>query len=208
MKININPLFDEFYSVRQDELAVTERHVELRTGGLSTCSALVVVGTDKKLLAHVDAESNISDLEKALTDHFDLSDPNLKIYVVVGDGGFGTDPELSLGRINQALDHLAISDRALFMPHFYTDFMKELVVRNEPSVEQKRIRTSETVQRDGLKYVFVTNALPERIIDLGNGSLKGTFGSGAYAKERVYEKAVIGPAQGGFKGLIGIYECR
>ena len=208
MKISINPLFDEFYTVLQDELAVTEKHVELRTSGLSTCSALVVVGTDKKLLAHVDAKSSINHLEKALTDHFDLSDPNLKIYVVPGDGGFGTGPELSLNRINQALDHLAISDKMRFMSHFYTDFMKDLVVRDDPSVEPKRIRASETVQKDGLKYVFVTNALPEQIVDLGNGSLQGTFGSGAYAKERVYEKAVIGPAQGGFKGLIGIYEVR
>lgn len=208
MKISINPAFDEFYSVKQDEVCVSDIDLELRTAGLSTCSALVIVGGGKHLLAHIDAKSNTHDLRTAISRNFELLNPDLKIYIIPGDGGFGVGPELSLDKITTTLEGLGINKQAITTP-IYTDFMKDLALRNGmPSIEAKRIRQSEIIQQDGLQYAFVTNALPEHIQDIENGSLRARFGSGAYATERVYNRAVIGTAQGGHNNLIGVYEAR
>jgi len=89
MQLNIvNDLNDENYYVKPGEVSYSDNGIELSTGGLYSCRALIVTRGKQKLLCHIYANSN--DKSKSVNPH-DLAqiikerfDPPINIYSAIG----------------------------------------------------------------------------------------------------------------------------
>lgn len=208
MKITLYPEAKEFYLVQQDEAVIINNDQNLRTRGLSTCSALIVCGGGKRLMAHVDALSNSYDLAQSINDHFDLSDDNLKLVIVPGTGDFGFT-DMSLNKIYEVLENFGLNQKAMNIP-IYKDFMKDLVFdsKGDVSVQNKAIPASEIMIKDGLSYRFATAAKENDVTELDGGKIKvsGSVIPGM-EYEHVYDNAVLGadPFENDFEGRVGVY---
>lgn len=204
MKITINPKYNKFYSVDMDEVAIAPENVELETGGMSTCTALVAKGQGRNLLAHVSADSNLEGLKQALSKNFNLADPNLKIFIIPGAGEKYEDvsedewltSDSTRDKVKKALNDLGsgLKDKTSILLGFYEAPYQSLFLDEDLYVSAHRFRKSEIVRKDDELYIIAETAHRNRVKDLGNGSV-GVCGyhrlnNGRYTQ--VYKNAVIG----------------
>lgn len=126
MKVTIASEAKPFYSVAQDEVVIASHAQELRTGGLVTCSALLIEDGNRKLMAHIDVQTNTHQLKNAIQDHINLNSPDLAIILVPGIDAKNPD-EHSQIRARETLSALGLQDRYVTDDFTYKDFMTDLV---------------------------------------------------------------------------------
>ncbi|HCM83617.1 MAG TPA: hypothetical protein DIS76_03520 [Rhodospirillaceae bacterium] len=165
-------------------------------GGVDTCSALVIYGQGKQLLAHVDAQSNIYVLRDTIQNNFDIDDPGLKVFLISGAGSMGSS-EISQSKITKTLALLGME--YTLDNHTYTAFWKDLVVtRGHHFEDSRRLPSSDFINQDGREYQFYSNVKPDDVEAIGNNRVN-MLGN-------IMEDTVIGPAKGGHEFLVGVYK--
>ncbi len=167
------PPSDDFYRVDQDRVIITE-DTELRTSGMTTCSAILVKQGSKRLLAHIaggsDAPSKINQLENCIRENFDLSDPGLEIVTVPGDGMEPTTQSMAI--LNKTCEQLGIQPKQF---NIYSSYYNDLVFdKTGATWETPKIRTPKEKQLDrgGLKYKFCFNVTPEHVRTNATGQIE------------------------------------
>jgi hypothetical protein len=210
MNIIIDPQINGFYKVDTDEAVVTRVGFELRTGGINTCSVLIIENGRRQLMAHITALSDTYSLRMAIQDSFDTKDPSLRAHVIRGCDVTGTGTAYSQEKIKSLLEDLGISQNTIEYPTLYTSLFKDLVLKNKSIFEDHHKKPQEEILRRGDKlYEFITNAPKEAVRDLGNGRIEHTFNSAGGRKiTRTYQDAIVGgPVPSSPEnGNVGIYK--
>lgn len=205
--VTIVPDIEKAYEVAQGEIAIALSHQELRTAGMTTCSAIVIRQKGKTLLGHIDAKTPVSLIVNAVKNNFDLNDPAIEAYLIPGDGLLGPT-KLSEDIIQTAFEQLNLNNHISIGPS-YTNFFDTLIVPEQGTlyVANIPVEKEEIKGPDGLTYVFETNVRADYLHEIGNGNLLYSPMSFATGKTDavLYEHSITGKAKGGFDGLVGIY---
>jgi hypothetical protein len=143
MIITFNPPENagSYYCVNFDEVVVTDLQTELRTGGLSACSALVVKTNNRRMMAHVTAISDEAQLVYVATRYFHLDDSSLKMFLVPGDETLGTGTAISENKIRSAISCLGKAEKLSVLP-IYHYYMHSLVLS-----KSGRVYVDDKIQR-------------------------------------------------------------
>lgn len=126
MEITINPTIADYYNVDPNELVVTDTDIELRTSALYTCSALIIMSANKRLLTHVTATSSSHEIATAIEEHFETEPPDIQAYLVPGDQG-PDSTKFSRDVITDAVTTLGLGGKLKELS-LYTSSDKELVI--------------------------------------------------------------------------------
>lgn len=154
--------------VAQGELVISKNG--LSTGGLATCSALILSDGEKNMLGHIDASGDPNQIAYFISSNFDVNDPNLKMQII--DAGLNSKVATEIIQRTAGILEL----QAQFL-HRNIDPMGK--IRISPNGDVKVLTIADIMQekqqeshitRNGLSYIFATNA-PRKNVEIVEGGI-------------------------------------
>lgn len=182
-------------------MAILCGDADLRTGGIDTCAALLINGQGKRLMAHIDAGSDLGQLLSIIRENFNLSRNDLSLSLVPGAGIIATN-RVVRDQVCSAIATLGL-ERPLEVKPIYNNFMQDLVLNKDGQIS---VASNQRVNAHSLSGRFLTNADPQNVEDLGNGVLRvrGRVLGKDYHDD--FPNAFRGPDPYGNEGKIGIFQ--